>query len=377
MAVANRSDLRIVREAVWGTTPAVTASNKADTLRINSHSLQWEQEYVDSQAIRSDRGRDRGSAVSGQVTGDMVLEFLPGAQDQVMSYLIGQAATLAAGTDLDSVAAKAGAFTKSGHGKVAGDWVRAHGFAAGINGFYRVKSTTGNDLTVVGTGTPATDSASAGKMLSGTSYLGAGLTPRSFSAEVGLNDAGDYFVRSGCRVGSMGLEVSPGGIIAATYGVLGKGKSHTAVRTMSDAHTNASASGRPSNAADDVIILIDDDEIKNVTSISLNIENNLRPTQFVGTFGAGQIGLGSASISGSIEFVTDDYGYYDDMLQRNALSLSLVIGQDAGWYAIDVPLVDFTGARTVVEGLDTDIVLATDFSASIKDGNMYRITRGA
>ena len=281
MAVANRSDLRIVRETVWGTTPAVTGTNKADTLRINSHSLQWEQEYVDSQAIRSDRGRDRGSAVSGQVTGDMVLASLPAAQDQVTSYLIGHDASLAAGSPIDSVAAKANAFTKAAHAKVAGDWVRASGFSTGINGFYRVKSVTGNDLTVAGTGTPAIDAAAAGQMLSGTSYLGAGLTPRSFSAEMGLNDAGDYFLRNGCRIGSMGLEVSPGGIIVATYGVLGKGEAHTAApaaRTMLDANSNASASGRPSNAADDVIVLIDDDEVKNVTSISLNIENNLRAT---------------------------------------------------------------------------------------------------
>ena len=245
MADTSRSYLRIKRESTFGTQPTIDASNKADTLRIDSHSLQWNPEFAASNAIRPDRAAPRGTQVGGSVGGDIVQEFLAGAQDGLMSLLIGEAANLASDEE-DSVGADSSGFEKTNHGLVVGDVVRAEGFSGAIDGFYRVTARPdANNVTCdVGTGTLATDSASAGQKLIGKGYKGNGLTQRSFFAEVGLADASDYFQFLGCRVGSLDLSISAGGIITATYTATGKEAKHEA-QVATDTHSNSAATGRP------------------------------------------------------------------------------------------------------------------------------------
>ncbi|MCY4441130.1 MAG: phage tail tube protein [Deltaproteobacteria bacterium] len=370
MASANRAELNFVEEAEFGVNPG----GEGQLVRMNSTSLQLEPISVQSEELRSDRGRARGKRLAGQVTGDIVGNFFPGdpSMENLLRMLAGQSAWPAAGEGKTGGAiAGGGVVTLNAHGFTAGQWVRLSGLDdEAANKWYRITAVDANTFTLANPPSNLTGS----PVWKGSYLKGNGIEARSASFEVWLDDAQDSFEYRGVMIGSLALDLSPESIIVGTFGTLGSTHRHGEARTINPG-TASTVAPIVTGEGGDVQGYIDDQDTGVVTSVSLNIDAGLRREPAL--WSPPRIALGTVSLTGSMEIFTDDFTRYDDFVNATARRLDVIFGTEDDWLALSISQADFTGATVLVEGIDTSALLRLDFEASVKGTEgVYGWTKG-
>jgi hypothetical protein len=163
-AESNRASIRILKEAVWGTTPG---SGTSDELRFTGSSLVAEKQTQISDEIRADRMVPSVIEVGASSSGGISQEFSAGSSDPFFeAFLLGawtQAMTFfqLKGTQVDitstSVVTLGGGDYR--HSVIVGRYFKLEGFQnAANNGYFAVSSVafTGGNTEVTVSGTPFT-----------------------------------------------------------------------------------------------------------------------------------------------------------------------------------------------------------------------------
>lgn len=197
--------------------------------------------------------------------------------------------------------------------------------------------------------------------------------------ETGTTDA---FLRyESCAIDTMTLNIAAREIVTGSFSVMGKGGS-TGSSIISGATYTAATTTDVLDAASSFADLSIDgvSPAPDITSITLNLTNNLRQQPVVGQVDTAGIGKGRFQVSGTVEMYFASLDIYDLFLAGTASALSFTIGKTAGSrYTFDLPNIKFDTADAPATGNDTDVILTMGFQGlyDVSEACSLKITRAA
>lgn len=362
LASSNRVGLRFIPEVTFGDIPATPAFNE---LRYTGESLNYNITNVTSDEIRSDRMTSDLVQVSGDASGDVNVEVSYDAYDLLLeASLAGTWSAVLAVSEIDISAATAddsfntvaGDFLADGI--VVGKWFEVRGFTDDtINGYYRAVSVTSAKVVV----TPAISAIeTAGNTITmGGSMLRNGTVLRSFSVQKELQDITppSFFIYNGVRMGQLQLNFETGSILTGVFSMMGLG---AAVNTVGEASQTEVAA--PTNEVMNSVSNLLQIEIDGVIStaffntLSLSVNNNLRPQDAIGNLPHVGIALSRLEITGDTEIYFQDNVEYNKYLNATAFSISFRVEDNAGnAYIFTLPRCKYETGEVVAGGLDQDV----------------------
>lgn len=109
--------------------------------------------------------------------------------------------------------------------------------------------------------------------------------------------------------------------------------------------------------------------VPKIKSLSLNINNNLRIRDRVGSLYTEQFGMGQADVTGQIEVYFESNAVYDQVLAHGGGALSLTVGAvTAKKYTFNMPNVVFLDGARKIGGKNDDVMASIPFRA-LYDGS--------
>jgi hypothetical protein len=376
-ADTSRFQLYFLAETNWGVTPAAALTE----LRVTGESLNLQETSVTSDEIRSDRQITDLVRTGFEPNGDVNSELSYGTFDQFFEgAFFGQFATVYSNTLTVTVADDAGTggsvISDDGLGGVlgagiaAGAFIRVAGLTtnAGENGFYRVESITDGDTIVV---TPRITAVAgeAGVTIDNDGHLANGTTAHSFTLEKNFADVGQFFSFTGMMVSVANLDFSSESILTGSFTFMGRNGARAGA-TVGTGPAVAAPTTRVVNAVTNFGQLrengvgIGTEATYFVQSVSATIDNGLRGQKAIGDAGNVGVGIGRATVTGSMTVYFNDGALYDRFVNETETQLSWVITDAAGnSYAFSMPRVKLSNAQVVAGGPDQDVLATFDFQA--------------
>jgi len=369
-ATSNQTAVRYVEESNFAETPASPVFKE---LRYTGESLNHNIETITSEEIRADRMTSDLIQVGAMNDGEVNLEMSYGSYDDLiegaMAARWATTINVSGATDIsvDSTSSIASGGTSLA-GVPVGAWVKISGFTnAANNGYFQVTASTASSLDFVQT-TLVVEPAGDSIDITGSSIKN-GVTPISYTFQKYLQDATTptWIQYLGCRVGSWDLSFDTAAILTGSFGIMGTSStassSAIAGQTIDPATpTTTEVMNAVNNVADIVI-----DGVPSTyyfSSLSLNVNNNLRAQQAIGSLPAINIALSRLSITGSIMFYFENKDQYDKYVNGSRLSLSFRVEDSAGnAYQITIPQIEFSSGSITAGGLDTDVFMEADWEA--------------
>jgi len=185
----------------------------------------------------------------------------------------------------------------------------------------------------------------------------------------------------------MSINASASSIVTSSFSFLGQNQEFATTRdTASVTSTPAVPSFSVYNAASNVGSLNLSDNLgvfgedNFIMEASIEINNNLRERNALGTLGATSIGAGEFSVTGSLNTYFSDASLLEKLL--NNQEVSLVFGFDTNvitgnQFVIHLPRVKFTEGTPDVSGKNADVMANLSFQALASSGpNSYTIKIG-
>ena len=376
LASANRTGLRLVPEVTWGTTPA---SPTLTEVRYTGDGVNFDIESVTSDEIRSDRMTSDLVQVSQQTGGSLDVELSFGAFDTLLEAVMfsdygtsgtpGPGYVAGTGTDIsftvttDAINSVGGIFTNV----VVGQWIKITGATdPANNGYFRVTTATdANNIACLGAGF-VTEAAAATVIVTGQRLVN-GVAAKFFSLEKTFNDttATTYQYFTGLYVNGLSLSFETGSILSGAFDLLGRGATITEVRVSTPTDVAA-----PTNDVMNSVSNLNQIEFDNVAttasilSMTLDITNNLRQQNAIGSLNAAGIGAGRMDVTGSISLYFDTKAEYVKYLNNTSFSVSFRVQDGVGnAYVISMPNVEYESMSNNASGLDTDVILEGSYRA--------------
>ena len=213
-----------------------------------------------------------------------------------------------------------------------------------------------------------------------TNVLENGSTKFSYSFEKAIfvdTPATHYLTYKGCRIDSLGLVFPVSGVVGYTLGILGKHSIGGSATAGSGSYTAAGVT--EPMAADQVVVTEASSSPGDVTSLSVNLTNNLRRQMALGDQNPIGFGYGGFRASGVLELYFDDRGLYDKYVAETKTELEVTVtATDAKAYVFTVPKARWGVPVINLEGVNGDIFASFPWTA-IKDAgvtdNTITITR--
>lgn len=194
-----------------------------------------------------------------------------------------------------------------------------------------------------------------------------GQTAKSFSLEktIELGASDEYLRYTGMVPNTFSLDVTAGQIITGSVDFMGKGGATSASAISGSTYTSANTKGVMSAANDFASLSLDSlSPTPSIQTISLNINNNLRAQQAVGSVDAVGIGSGRFEVTGSLQAYFESKALYDNYLNATAGSLSFTLGSvTSEKYTISLPNIKLSSGRVVAGGNDQDVMTEINFQA--------------
>lgn len=191
-----------------------------------------------------------------------------------------------------------------------------------------------------------------------------GSTPKSFTLERTLLDLSPnaYFRFKGMQVNGFSLTCATKEIVKGSFDFLGMSgeaaEAAIAGATYLDATTGEVMDAASGFAGFSVVGLSG----VHVSSLSLDITNNLRAPTAAGSVDALGIGAGRFELSGSIEAYFEDIELYEAFLNGDATALAFTLGSTAGEkYTFTIPKLKFETGTVQAQGNDSDIMASMTY----------------
>ena len=272
-------------------------------------------------------------------------------------------------------------------GLTEGDWVKlTHDNATG-EGIYRVGPGTITD-TALPIQNPGgfTGTADAGVLRIG-GQLSNGVAQKSFTLERTYSDQTTplYEYLRGMVPGTFSLSASSKSLITSSFGFTGSSQQYvetTRFAAAVDRTATKSGSFQVLNSSSNVGDLSEGGAPiagnNFVTEATLEIENNLRERNAVGSLGAVSIGSGEFMVTGTLNTYFDNKTLADKVVNNTLTSISLSFNDTSGnWLVFDMPKVKFSEGSPETGGKNDDVYLNLTYQAILDAtaGHTLRITR--
>lgn len=367
-ASSNRVALRQIPEVNFGVTPT---SPVFTPIRFTGESLNYNLSNIVSEEIRDDRQVTDLIQVQSDASGDINIEFSGGGFDESIAGVMASAWSIGlnfTATDVSAVAATktyqsvTGAFA----GLAIGQVVRITGFTNPINnGFKRVTGRTATSITVAENVIDA--SAGPSVTISG-SMIRNGTQLKSYTIQKVFSDLTTplYHNYVGARYNTMSMNVQTGQIVTGAFGIMALG-SNQLTNQIAGATVAAAPTGDVLNAVGNVVGITLDGVPSTAyfNTLSLQLNNNLRAQDAVGSLPHIGIALGRLDVTGTLNLYLEDASMYDKYLNAQAFSLSFNLLDSAGNHPMTVtlPRIKFETGQTNAGGRDQDVMLNANFRA--------------
>jgi len=213
--------------------------------------------------------------------------------------------------------------------------------------------------------------------------LDVGTTESSFSLEVGYDDwsPAQYLQYKGVRVSGFSLNFAYGAVVTGSFEFAGKEALASTTSLVGTGSIGAATVTEVVNGSGDVSSITIDGGAPGVVvkSISLTLDNGLRPIEGIGSIGPSDQAAGSAAITGSIEVYFDSITMYNKLINNTAAAIQWTVGDGVDTHTFLLPKVKFNDGNPAVTGKDTDVMLMLNFTALFDSvtGTSLRITRSA
>lgn len=208
-----------------------------------------------------------------------------------------------------------------------------------------------------------------------TNVLKVGVTPKSFTVERAFADISEFQPFTGVMVNSMSLNIVPNAMVTGSFGLIGAGLM-TPASTALDAAVTAAASNPPFDGFTGTIT--EGGGAASVTSLSLELNNNLAPVYIIGSDTAPQILAGRSILTGTLTSFFESEAMLNKFLAETESSLSLTLeGASGGDLTILLPRIKYTAATVDVSNADDGILVQMPFQAlrDASEATNIKITR--
>jgi hypothetical protein len=380
LASSSRVGLRIKPEVTFGTPVSAT---KCYSLRTTGESLKYALTTDTSKEIRSDRqttdliitGANTAGAINFELSyaeyDSLIEAALQGAWvafgTNGVSAVIPTSATFAAST-LTAGAATSGVniFTAL----QLGQWVKISGSSiAGQNIIAQVSKTVSPTSTVLTfEGTPFTGLTGNGgaAVTVSAAQVKNGTTQRSFTVEKNFADITQNITNVGLTVNKMSLALASGSILAGSFDFLGKSAS-AQVGSLLHATVDPSTAFGVMNGVNNVSNILEGGAVLSGTyikSLSLDLSNNLRGQEAIGTLGSVSVASGSIDLTGSLEVYFADATLYQKFINNTTSSLSFRVNDSSlNGYVITLPAIEYSDATITAGSINQDVMVSMNFTA--------------
>jgi hypothetical protein len=194
-----------------------------------------------------------------------------------------------------------------------------------------------------------------------------GTTKKGVTLEKGFLDlaAPEYLAYRGMVVGQMSLQAGSKEVVTGSFTFLGM--SHTQSTTPLDASIDAAGAQGPMTASANVGRLAENGTPiaapNFVKSVSLDLQNNLREIDAVGTLGLVDVGVGKMVLTGKLSSYFGSAALYQKYLAGTETSFNLRLAKDGQAIVITLPRVKFEKGTVVAQGENQDVMAELDFRA--------------
>lgn len=387
---SNRVALRQVAESTWGETPSTPT---LEAIRFTSESLNYNADFITSEEIRSDRMTPDTIQVSSQAGGDINGEWSYASYDDfIEAALYGTWNTTAtaepAQTDI-SITKTAGTPNTwtldsasladfSDNSFVVGQFIKVDGFTTAGTFFAEITSIAALSLGIKPMTDIATEAGGDSVTVTPLDYVRNGTTKRSFTIQKAFTDLAtpEFWNFTGARISTWNLELATGSILNTVFGVLAKDANMTesqfAGSTINSANTNTVL-----NAVNNIAAIVFDGDPGATSfyfnSLSVNLDNQLRGQEAVGTLGLIGVEAGRLALTGSIELYFENSALFDRFRAATAFSLSFLAQDAAGnTYVVTIPRAKYTSMEIVAGGSDQDIFASAEIEGIINSAGTYQ-----
>jgi hypothetical protein len=195
-----------------------------------------------------------------------------------------------------------------------------------------------------------------------------GTTQSGFSIERNNADLTQFQNFRGMTPSKMSLQMQPGQILTGSVSFMGKDAQALAGATAMPGTSNASLTNGVFNAVSNVFSLLENGTALTNTfarNLSINVENNLRGQDAIGTLGSVGIGAGQSVITGSLELYFADSTYMNKFINNTTSNLSVRVssGSTGIGYTLTFPNIKYSDGGTPTPGANQDVTLALPFQA--------------
>lgn len=216
-----------------------------------------------------------------------------------------------------------------------------------------------------------------------TDVLLNGTDLKSFTVQKHIQDCTTpaYINFTGSCVNAMSLNFEVGSPLTGSFGMMALGAAVTETQftgaTFVDAPTKDVM-----NSVSNVVEILEDGvaSTSEFKSISIDLSNNIRAQDAIGSLSHIGMVLGQVAVSGNISIYFEDKTMLDKYIANTSFSISFKVEDAAGnSYTFLMPKVKFQSGAVVSGGLDTDIMFDGTWTAiydSVED-TMIKVTRVA
>lgn len=394
LASSNRIGLRIKPESTFGT-PVTAAACYA--LRTTGESLKYNLSTDTSKEIRSDRQVPDLILTDASVTGGINFELSYAEYDPLIEAtlqgawtvfgtngvgaVIPTSATFAAGT-LTAGAATSGAsiFTALALGqwvKIAGSSIPGQNIIAQVS-----KTVTPTSTLLTFEGTPFTGLTGNGgaAVTVAAAQVKNGTTQRSFTVEKNFSDITQNITNVGMVLNKMSLALASGSMLTGSFDFMGKSSTIQA-GTLLHATVNPSTAFSVMNGVNNVSNILEGGAALAGTfikSLTMDLGNNLRAQDAIGTLGLVSVASGSIDLTGTVEIYFADATLYNKFINNTSSSLSFRMNDASlNGYVVTIPNIEYSDATIVAGGLNQDMIVSMTYTGlrDTASGNTIVIDR--
>lgn len=368
MADGSRIRVSIIAESSYGVTPSPTPAMLV--LPVTGSGLADRLGYVQSNVINPDRNVDDLVRLSKAAGGTIPLElrYSPageGLSNALLALLSASAYTASTSEGSCTIAGGNKNVTKGGHdfpadGFVVGDIVKVSGSSVSAeNGYYRVTSSAVGTL---GLDAPAnfTAGGSSVTVTRGARATNGTATP-SFTIEVAHLDLDKAQIYTGCVINTMDLNLAIGQLATVTLGIEAQSSTRqdTFVGSSGIFITGATYTAAATHPTLDPIGVA---EIRvggadyAAQSLTLNLTNNARAREQIGSLGPVSMARGFFGATGSVTAYLADWTDHNAFAGNTPTDLwfAAIDANGRGW-SISLPQVKFSDVNSPTQGNNTDV----------------------
>lgn len=204
--------------------------------------------------------------------------------------------------------------------------------------------------------------------VNGDSTIKNGVELHSFSFQKHFQDLAvpAFQTFAGCRIGGMSLDFQTGSILTGSFSVMGCSATVATSQIVGATFSNPGDGNEPFNAVSNLVNLERDDVAltSNIRSMTLELNNNLRGQEAIGTMGYIGIALGRLELTGNIEMYFENLTEYQTFLNNDDFKLEFTLQDSASnSYKFTLPRIKYEEGTILSGGTDQDLMVSGTWRA--------------